>query len=168
MQKLNLKGFYEVQLIRNGEVIATRKGQNGITDEGRDLILDVMFDAGSQEANWYLGLIDNAGFSALDAGDTMASHAGWAEIAATDVVEATRVEWNPDAAADQEISNATARVYTLDDTVTVYGLFVTSDNTLGGTTGVLWATGAFGQGPLPGIAGDLIRVIYTVTTALGS
>src|SRR3972149_7153411 len=57
---------------------------NGITNVGVHYLLEVGFRDGvapnpAQIATWYAGLIDNASFTAVAAGDTSASHAGWVE-----------------------------------------------------------------------------------------
>ena len=51
----------------NGNLKAPNWGCNGIVDEGKDLLLDVMFNDGVAIANasWFDGLIDLSGFSAL-------------------------------------------------------------------------------------------------------
>ncbi len=67
---LNFKGRYHVEIFRKGELIESADFSNGITDEGKDNIIDVMFHGATQTDTWYIGLIDNSGFSALADGDT--------------------------------------------------------------------------------------------------
>src|SRR6185436_7888487 len=88
-----LKGTYIVEHIRNGKTIGVHKGNNGVTNIGLNTILDVMFNTGSQVDPWYIGLIDGSGAQTLAAGDTMGSHAGWAELTAYS--ETFRQTWNP-------------------------------------------------------------------------
>ena len=125
------------------DILHEESFKNAITNEGKDHILDSTFDAATQVTSWYFGLIDNAGFTALAAADTHASHAGWAESTAYD--EATRPEWAPGVAASQSITNATARDFTIDTNSTVInGLFVASLSTKGSTAaGTLWSTASF-------------------------
>ncbi len=157
------KGFFtfEVYDKKTGVLKERRIVLNGITDVGKDHALDSTFDAAAQITTWYLGMVDDSGFSAFDATDTMASHAGWVEFTAYD--EATRPEWAPDAASGQAITNGTARDFTISGGGTLHGLFVNSINTKGGTTGTLWATAAF-TSPVPVSASDLIKLTYTITT----
>lgn len=160
-EKLSLRGRFHVKLVdKDGNVKADLSGPNGITDVGLNNILDVMFGAVAGTATWYLGLINNAGFSALAAADTMASHAGWAE--ATNYSEATRVEWTEGTAAARSITNAVTVDFSINATVTINGIFVTSVNTKSGTTGILWATASFSS-PVSASNGDLVKISYTVS-----
>lgn len=162
--KLPVFGRYRVQLFdKNGKLKAETEGPNGIVDVGLNKILNDMFDGGSAAAPsalWYCGLINNAGFSALAAGDTMASHAGWAETSA--YAEATREAWGVGAAASRSVTNATTMDFSINATVTVNGIFVVDENTKGGTTGTLWATASFSS-PVAASNGDTLKVTYTVS-----
>lgn len=137
---------------------------NGITDEGIHYLLEVGFrsDAGSpvaQIAPWYAGLIDNAGYTGVAAGDTMASHTGWAELH-TQYDEAARQTLAFAAAASRAITASVS--FTMNATKTVQGIFVTSVNTKGGTTGTLWSTALFSSPPGL-ISGNVLTANYTLT-----
>lgn len=133
---------------------------NGTTTAGLNSIESVYFAAGSQITTWYLGLIDNAGFSSLNASDTMGSHGGWAE--STAYSESVRQTWSPGAASGGVITNGTAASFTMNATATIKGAFLTSSNTKGGTTGTLWATGAFDSNQAV-VSGQVLKVTYTCT-----
>lgn len=133
---------------------------NGIVDEGIEYLLDAGFNGGTQDTTHYIGLVDNSGFSAFDNADTMASHAGWSESTAYD--EATRVAWNPDAAASRAVTNSTTADFTMNATATIKGIFVSSNSTKGGTTGTLWATAAFSSNASV-VSSDVLKVTYTVS-----
>jgi hypothetical protein len=90
----------------------------------------------------------------------MASHAGWTE--STDYDEVSRVTWNPDAAASRAVTNSTTVDFTMNATKTIKGIFITSNNTKGGTTGTLWATAAFSSNASV-VATDVLKVTYTVS-----
>jgi hypothetical protein len=155
-----MRGKFKVQHIRKGEVIGEYDFPNGITNEGKNSALDILFNAAAQPT-WYIGLINNSPAPTLAAADTMASHAGWSET--TDYDEANRVTWNPEAAASQSVANTvTSADFTINATVTVYGIFVATSNTKGGATGTLWATAAF-PSPVGLVDDDLLKVIYTVS-----
>ena len=158
MHKIKFKNPVTVEIVRSGEVIDSFQVFNDITDEGKNHLLNVVFDAGTQEANWYIGLIDGAGFTTLAAGDTMASHTGWTELTSYD--EATRPEWDP-TVTGATANNAAVREFTINATVSVQGIFVPADNVKSGTTGVLWATAEFNS-PYALIDDDVLRLIYTV------
>ena len=162
---LNFKGRYHVEIFRKGELIETADFSNGITDEGKDNILDVMFHGDTQTATWYIGLIDNSGFSALADSDTHDSHAGWTEN--TDYSEATREAFVEAASSGQSITNsASVGEFTMNATATIKGMFLASLSTKGSVSasGVLWCTGAFSSN-LSVINGDLVRVTYTLSVS---
>jgi hypothetical protein len=126
---------------RKGKLIDREITHNGITTPGKNSLFDVYFRAQTQITTWYFGLIDNASFSALNAADTMSSHAGWIECTTYD--ESARPTWSPDAAASGAITNTTAVTFNISATKTLNGMFIVSNSTKGGTTGVLWATASF-------------------------
>jgi hypothetical protein len=163
MNRFGFKGQFRIMHYREQSLINTYVFDNGVVDEGKDAILDVMFGGVAQSDPWYIGLIDNAGFSALDASDTMASHAGWAESVAYS--DANRIEWADDAAASQSKTNSTTADFSINATASIYGMFLTSDNTKGGTTGTLWATSQFTSSPIPVVNLDTLKVVYTISVS---
>lgn len=155
------KGRFNVQCVgKDGQVKWEQSFPNGIVDVGLHYLLDAGFNGGTQVSTWYMGLIDNAGFSALANADTMASHAGWSESTAYD--EAARPEWDAGAAGTRAVTNAATTDFTMSATVTIKGIFVTTVNTKGGTTGTLWATAAFSSNASV-VDGDTLKVTYTVS-----
>ena len=62
-------GHFKVEHWRDGKLIGEYEFPNGVTDEGKKKILDVMFHDATKVSTWYIGLIDGASFSALDATD---------------------------------------------------------------------------------------------------
>ena len=157
------KGRFVVEHYRKGVLLDTYEFPNDVTNEGKNTWLDVMFNGGTQIPNnsWYIALINNSGFSALAAADTMASHAGWAE--ATGYSQSTRVAWGSGAAASQSVTNASPAVFDMNATATIYGIFVTSGSAKSGTSGKLWATAGF-TSPVPVVNGDQLKVTYTVNS----
>ena len=159
---IRLGGMFTVELKRDGKVIHSEKFHNVITTEGRDNILDVMFDAATQVTSWFVGLIDNAGYTGVSAADTHDSHTGWDEN--TDFDESTRPEWAPDAASSQSISNSLTVDFSINGTVTIKGIFVSGLNTKGSTSSapLLWSAGAFATN-VTAVNGDTLSVTYTVS-----
>lgn len=145
---------------RNGELIATYETLNDITNEGKNAIFNDFFNAVAGTANWYLSFINNSGYSGVAASDTMASHAGWSEF--TTYSQANRVAWGQGTAASQSITNAVAATFDITGTATLKGIFVTTNNTKAGTTGVLWATALFSS-DVSVVNGDQLKVSYTVS-----
>jgi hypothetical protein len=134
---------------------------NGITDEGMNSLLDVHFHAATQITTWYIGLVDNSGWSAFADADTLSSHAGWSEF--TSYTEANRVTWAEDAASSRSISNSTTADFSINATGNVKGIFVSSNNVkTTGTTGTLWSTAAFSS-VVATANGDTLKVTYTVS-----
>lgn len=160
VHRVGLKARFKVQHIRKGQVIGEYDFPNGITDVGMNALLDIMFHNSTQVATWYIGLIDNAGFTALAAADTMGSHAGWAESTAYD--EAARVTYAEDAASSRAITNSTTADFTINATATLKGIFITSNNTKGGSSGTLWSTASF-PSTVPVVDDDVIKITYTLS-----
>lgn len=159
-EKVPVKGRFAIEHVRNGKVIATYDIPNGITDVGLNNLLDVAFHSATQITAWYIGIIDNASFSALAAGDTMASHAGWIE--STAYSEPVRQTWGAGSPSARSITNASPAVFSINGTATLKGIFVTSVSTKSGTTGTLWSTAAFASN-IAVASGDSLRVTYTVS-----
>lgn len=156
---IKFKGFYTVEVIREGKTVHKETYPNGVVNVGKDKILDVMFDAAAQIATWYLSLISLTGFTALAAGDTMGSHTGWVEF--TGYSQATRPAWDPAAASGQVSTNAVPVQFDITATGTLKGGFLTSDNVKSGTTGTLWGTALF-TGDIPVVSGDVVKITYSV------
>jgi hypothetical protein len=162
--RLNLKGYYPVvEHWRDGVKIGEYTFENDITNEGKNLILEIMFHDGTQitSASWCAGLINITGYTGLAAADTMASHGGWTEF--TGYTQANRVAWAPGAAASQQITNPTPMTFDINASGTVKGIFISSNNTKSGTSGKLWATGLFAA-DVPVTSGDQLKITYAVAT----
>lgn len=143
-----------------GNLIHTAEWQNLIVNTG----LNQLLDSGLAGAGpWYIGLTD--GTPTVAAGDTMASHAGWSEVSGYD--EAARQAWTPGAVSGQAVNNdASAAVFTItNNSTTIGGAFLADNSTKGGTTGLLFAAGAFDQGDVTLSAGSSITVTAEFTQA---
>jgi len=173
-----LRGWANVEHYRQGLWIATYMGPNGITDEGKDSIFDIYFDAATQITTWYMLLIDNANFTALDDADTYdnidQAGNGWDEFKSyTDPGNGdstvTRPAWSPDPASGQSISNSTQVVFDITGSGTVKGLGLVgggvNSDTKGdhASDGTLWATALFDQGDTAVVNGDQLKITYTVS-----
>jgi len=176
--QLQPRGRFVVEHFRKGVKIGHYEFPNGITNEGKNKLLDVMFHGVSAITTWWLGLIDNAGYSALAAADVygqIGGTNGWAEFTDyTDPANAdsatTRPEWTEGAASGQAVTNASPVVFDITDTGTVKGLFLVGggaacqnkdDNAQAG--GILWATALFNSGDVAVNADDQLKVTYTVS-----
>ena len=144
----------------NGTLIETMEWQNLIVNTG----LNQLLDGGLAGAGpWYIGLTD--GSPTVAAADTMASHAGWTEVAGYD--EAARQAWTPGTVASQVVNNnASAAVFTItSNSTTVGGAFLADSAAKSGSTGLLFAAGAFTQGDVTLSAGSTITVTAEFTQA---
>ena len=134
---------------------------NGITDIGIHHALDRFTDIDAPTvtvAPWHAGLIDNASFSGVDATDTMSSHTGWIEN--TDYSESVRQQLNFASAAARTITDTVT--FSINATVTIKGLFITSDNTKGGTSGVLFSTALFASNAVL-VSGNSLTSQYSLS-----
>lgn len=98
------------------------------------------------------------------AGDTMAVHGGWTENVSYS--EATRPSIVLGTVASQSVDNsANKAVFTMNANGTITGVFVTTDSTKGGTTGILYGGGVFVQGSKTVSPSDTLNVTHTFTAA---
>lgn len=161
-QQLKLKGHFVIEhRDRDDNLKAVYEFPNGIVDEGLNHILDTQFNGGSQVTTWYVGLVDNSGWTAFADADTLSSHSGWAE--STNYTESNRVTWPSDAAASRSISNAVTANFSVNATGNLKGIFVSSNNVKStGNTGTLWSTAAFSS-VVATSNGDTLKVTYTIS-----
>ena len=133
----------------------------GVTTEGKNHMLDSTFHGSTQVTTWYLGLIDNSPTPTLAAADTMSSHSGWTEN--QDYTGGARGTWTEDAASSGSITNSSTVNFSMtpSSAEVIYGVFLTSDNTLGGTSGTLMATAAFTGGTQTVNNGDTLKLTFT-------
>lgn len=157
------KWKFEIFNRETGKVRDTIEFLNLVTNVGKNALLDTMFNQATQVASnsWYMGLITNTGFSAIAPTDTAASHPGWNEFVA--YTQATRPLWGQGVAASQSITNSTPVTFSINATGTIKGGFIISQNTKGGTTGLLWSAGLYAA-DVPVNNLDDIKATYTVST----
>ena len=160
---LGIDGHYHIRCIGpDGRVKWEDEIRNIITNAGLDHALDVTLSGGTQITTWYIGLTD--GTPTVAAGDTMASHAGWAEV--TGYSESVRQTWSDGGVSSQSVSNSASTAdFSINATVTAGGAFLTSDSTKSGTTGTLLSVGAFSGGDKSLTSGDTLQVTATFTAA---
>lgn len=161
---LDLKGRYTVEHYRKGKLLNNYAFNNGITDAAKNDLLDVYFNDGTKKTTWYIGLINNSGFTALATTDTLSSHGGWTEFSSYELsseVTTDRPAWGQGAAATKQLTNASAVSYIFTGSGTIAGIFVCSQQVKASSTGTLWSTGLFGAA-LAVETDDELRVTYTL------
>lgn len=116
-----------------------------------------------EASRWFVGLVDNAGWTAYAAGDTMASHAGWAESGAYS--DAIRPALVPGSVAAGSVDNSASKaVFNINATATIRGAFMCDLPTKSGTAGVLYGEADFASARSV-INGDTLNVTVTLTAA---
>lgn len=154
-------GWMRVECVgADGVVKWVDEGPNLIVTAGRNKLLDETLAGSAYTATWYVGLVDNASFTAIAAADTMASHAGWIE--STAYTEAARPTMAFSAASAGSKATSANNAFSINATATINGAFVTSVATKGGTTGVLFAAKSFAA-TRSVISGDTLNVGYTAS-----
>jgi len=122
------------------------------------------FTGASYTAAWYIGLYGSSGTNTPAATDTMASHPGWVEVTAYSQTARPACSFGSATNADPSVitNSGAAAAFSINATVTVGGAFLTSDNTKGGTSGVLFSASAFASpGDRSVVSGDTLTVTYT-------
>lgn len=159
-----LENYYEIECRdKNGNLKWVEKFTNLVTTEGLNDSLDKHLKGSNYSAEWYLGLTGaNPVFAA---GDTMASHAGWTEVTAYS--ESTRPALVFGSVVAGSVDNSASRAsYTVNaDNTQIGGAFIVSNNTKGGTSGILYGGGAFAGGNKTLSNGDTLNVTITCTAA---
>ncbi len=159
--QMPVRGYFLVEhRNKDGKLLGIYRVPNGVVDVGANHVLECEFHSGSQVLAWYIGLVDNSGYTGWATGDTMASHAGWTE--STIYSATTRPQWTCGTAASRQITNASTVDFSINASGVLKGIFITSDSTKGGTTGTLWAVALFSS-TVSVSNGDTLKVTYTIS-----
>lgn len=134
---------------------------NLVTTAGKNDLLTQYLKGSAYTAAWFVGLIDASGYSAVAAGDTASSHAGWTE--STAYSNANRPTLTLGTAASGSIDNSASKAqFNINATATLKGAFTITNNTKGGTTGTLYSAGTFAADRSV-INGDTLNVQVTLS-----
>lgn len=158
-----LENTYEVECHGpDGELKWRDVIYNLVTTVGLNDILDKYLKGSTYTAAWYVGL--TSGTPTVNAADTMASHAGWTEIA--DYSESVRQTLTLGTVSAGSVSNTASKaVFSINSTATVGGAFIVSNSTKSGSTGTLYGVGAFTGGNKSTSSGDTLSLTVTLTAA---
>lgn len=160
-EALGLHGRYTVQCVgADGQVKWEDSFANVVTTLGKNDVLDKYLAGAAYTAAWFLGLVDSVSYSAVAAGDTASSHAGWVESVAYSNSTRPAPSWGS-AASSSKASTATA--FNINATATIKGAFLISNSTKGGTSGLLYSAGLFTGGDRAVVSGDTLNVTYTAS-----
>ncbi len=133
---------------------------NLVVNVGLNDVLSKYFKGSAYTASFFVGLKKTG---TIAAGDTMASHAGWVESATFS--NATRPALTLGAVSAQSVDNSASKaVFNINGSDTIFGAFVTTDNTVSGTTGTLYGAADFVASRAV-LSGDTINVTVTLTAS---
>lgn len=154
-------GVYSVVCLdADGNVKWSDTFSNLVTTVGKNDLLDKYLGGSAYTAAWYLGLVDGASTPTYAAGDTASSHSGWSESSAYSNSTRPAAAFNA-ASSGSKATSATA--FNINGTATIAGAFLISNNTKGGTTGILYSVGNFSGGNRSVANGDTLNVTYTAS-----
>ena len=155
---IDVKGVFRVICrAADGSVRWEDDLSNLVVTVGKNDLFDKYFLGSSYNAAFFVGL-KTAG--SISAADTMSSKS-WTEI--TVYSNATRPAYTAGSAVSGSTDNtASPAVFNINGTATVGGCFITTDDTIGGTTGILFSATDFAVARSV-LAGDTLTVTYTIS-----
>lgn len=165
------RGRYEIECIgSDGRVKWIEIADNVVCTEGKNVMLDAALAGSSYTVvGPFVGLISSTSFSAVAAGDTMASHGGWLEAggANTPTYSGNRATASWSAAASGAKALASPSSFSISGSGTVKGAFVCFGTgavaTKDSTAGRLWSAGLFTGGDKTVTSGDTLNVTYSTS-----
>jgi len=169
-EQVNITGSYEVKCLDvEGNLKWEDSIKNLVVTVGKNDLLDKYFSGSAYTAAWYMGLVDNASFSAYAAGDTLASHAGWLEFLDYTISGSSTNRATPSWGSASAGSKAsTATTFTISGAGgTVLGAIMCTtqarNTASNGGAGILYSAGSFTGGSRAVVSGDSLLVTYTAS-----
>lgn len=153
-----MKSVYRFECVgADGEVKWVEEVENLVVNVGLNDLLSQYFKGSAYTASFFVGL---KGAGTVAAADTLASHAGWAEVTA---YTGNRKTLTLGSVASQSVDNsASPAAFAINGSATVTGGFVCTVNT--GTGGILYGAADFGTSRAV-ISGDTLNVTVTLTAS---
>lgn len=162
VQPLQVGGVFHGQIIRDDKIIEEFEDHNLVVNEGLNALNNIMFDAGTQITAWYLGIFE-ANYTPVST--VTAATIASASTESTAYTLGTRPAYTPAASSSQIITNsASPASFTFNATKTIYGGFLISSSTKGGTSGTLFAAAAFATSKSV-VSGDQLLLTYQFTSS---
>jgi hypothetical protein len=148
----------------NGNLKWEAESHNLVVNAGLKDMNDKYFTGSAYTAAWFIGVYGAGASNNPAAGDTAASHAGWTEVTAYSNATRPAATFAAATTADPSVitNSASPASFSINGTTTVGGAFLISNNTKGGTTGVLFSAADFSSpGDRAVVSGDTLTVTYT-------
>ena len=164
-EKVKAGGVFTVQCFdKDGNLKWTEENHNLVVNVGLKDMNDKYFTGATYTAAWYIGLYGSGATNSPSAGDTMALHGGWTEVTAYSQATRPAATFAAATTADPSVitNSASPATFSINGTTVVGGAFLTSNNTKGGTTGILFSASDFqSPGDRSVVNGDTLTVTYT-------
>lgn len=154
----------------DGELKWSDTIENTVVTGGKNLALDTyLAGSGYTVVGPYMGLISSVGYSAIAAGDTMGSHAGWLEGGGANAPTYTAPRktclWSAAAAGAKALSAGLA--FAITGSGTVKGAFIVLGagalSTIDNAAGTLYSAGLFAGGDKAVSNGDTLTISYSAS-----
>lgn len=167
VSKSSAGGVFRLKCIKPDGTVRWDTGpeHNLVVNVGLQFMSETFFNGSAYTAAWYLGLYGAGASNSPAAGDTMGSHVGWVEV--TDYSQATRPQavFATATTANPSVTTnvASPALFTINvpGPLTIGGAFLTSGNTKGGATGVLFSAADFqAPGDRTAYNGDTLQLVY--------
>jgi len=164
IEKVKAGGVFSIQCFdKDGKLKWEDKEHNLVVNVGLKDMNDKYFTGSAYTAAWFIGLYGAGASNTPAAGDTAASHAGWTEVTAYSQATRPAATFAAATTADPSVitNSASVAVFSINGTTTVGGAFLISNNTKGGTTGILFSAADFqSPGDRAVVSGDTLNVTY--------
>jgi len=162
--KVAAGGVFTIQCFDSeGNLKWEDKNHNLVVNGGLQDMNTQYFKGSAYTATWYIGLYGAGASNDPAAGDTAASHSGWTEVTPYSNANRPTATFGTATTADPSVidNSASPAQFDIDATATVGGAFLISDNTKGGTTGVLFSASDFASpGDRSVASGDTLNITY--------
>jgi hypothetical protein len=158
-------GRFKVECLdKDGNLKWAAESKNLVVNVGLQDMNTQYFKGATYTAAWYIGLYGAASSNNPAASDTMSSHLGWVEITGYSNANRPTATFGTATTADPSVidNSASPASFSINATNTIGGAFLVSNNTKGGTTGILFSAADFqSPGDRAVVSGDTLNVTYT-------
>lgn len=170
-ERAEAHGRFTVQCFgSDGKLKWEDTAENVVTTVGKNLALDTYLAGAAYTVTGpFMGLISSSGYSAVDAADTMGSHAGWTEAgnanAPTYTAPRKTAAWSAASAGAKALSAALS--FAITGAGTIKGCFLVfgtgAVSTVDNTSGTLYSAGLFTGGDKVVVNTDTVNVSYSTS-----